>query len=175
MEKGLVHIYCGDGKGKTTAAVGLCTRAAGSGRKVLFVQFLKDGRSGELKTLAGIPGVEILAGVPVDGFLRDKDSVAVHDTAEEHRHRFEEAVRLASFGTFDILVFDEAMAAVNLDLLPVEALCAFLDGRPAGLEVVLTGREPPQALLDRADYISRIECVRHPYQKGIAARRGIEW
>jgi cob(I)alamin adenosyltransferase len=175
MEKGLVHIYCGDGKGKTTAAVGLCTRAAGSGRKVLFVQFLKDGRSGELKTLARIPGVEILAGVPVNGFLRDKDAVARRSTAAEHQARFEDAVRLVSHGTYDILVLDEAMAAVNLSLVPLEAITAFLDTRPAGLEVVLTGREPPQELLDRADYISRIECVRHPYQKGIAARRGIEW
>ena len=175
MEKGLVHIYCGDGKGKTTASVGLCTRAAGSGRKVLFVQFLKDGRSGELKTLSQIPGVEILAGVPVNGFLRDKDAVAQRNTAAEHQARFEEAVRLVSQSTYDILVLDEAMAAVNLGLLPLAAVTAFLDTRPAGLEVVLTGREPPQQLLDRADYISRIECVRHPYQKGIAARRGIEW
>ena len=175
MENGLVHIYCGDGKGKTTAAVGLCTRAAGSGRKVLFVQFLKDGRSGELNTLARVPGVRILHGTPMCGFVREKDECARQQAAAEHRARFENAVRQVSDGSYDILVFDEAMAALNLGLLSLDAMTAFLDARPVGLEVVLTGREPPVELLDRADYISEIRCVRHPYQKGIEARRGIEW
>jgi cob(I)alamin adenosyltransferase len=175
MQKGLVHIYCGEGKGKTTAAVGLSTRAAGSGLKVLFVQFLKDGRSGELRTLATVPGVTILKGVPVRGFLREQDHETVARTAREHLTRFEDAVRLVSDGSFDLVVFDEAMAAISLGLLPLDEVADFLDRRPAGLEVVLTGRDPARALLDRADYISEIRCVRHPYQKGIEARRGIEW
>lgn len=175
LDRGLVHIYCGDGKGKTTAAVGLSTRAAGSGLRVLFVQFLKDGRSGELRTLATVPGVAILAGVPVKGFLREKEEDARGRIADEHRARFAEAVREASSGAFDLLVLDEAMAAVDLGLLPLDAVCAFLDSKPPTLEVVLTGREPSPALLERADYISQIQCVRHPYQKGIQARKGIEW
>ncbi len=175
LDKGLVHIYCGEGKGKTTASVGLSARAAGSGLRVLFVQFLKDGRSGELKTLASVPGVTILSGVPVKGFLREKEADARRRIADEHRARFEEAVREASTGAYDLLVLDEASAAVDLGLIPLDEACAFLDARPAGLEVVLTGREPPEPLLARADYISRIECVRHPYQTGIQARKGIEW
>ena len=175
MEKGLVHIYHGNGKGKTTAAVGLCTRAAGSGLQVLFVQFLKDGTSGELRTLRGMHGVRILKGAPVEGFLKDKEHDVRAATGLEHRARFAEARRMVEEGAFDLVVFDEAMATMNLGLLPVETMTDFLDHRPVGLEVVLTGRRPPKAILDRADYISEIRCVRHPYQKGIDARKGIEW
>lgn len=175
MDRGCVQVYCGNGKGKTTAAVGLCVRAAGQGLRVLFLQFMKDGTSGELRGLAHLPGVTVLDGPLVAGFPGLEDQAPSDGLAERHRLRFREAVRRVSGGEFDLLVLDEANGAMHQGLLPAEEVAAFLDARPKGLEVVLTGRHPPAAILDRADYVSEIRCRKHPYREGQAARRGIEW
>lgn len=140
MENGMVHIYCGDGKGKTSAAVGLAARAAGAGLSVLFAQFLKTGDSAELAALGRMGGVDV-----------------------------------ALPARYDVLVADELLDAINLGLVDLAEAVAWLHGRPAGLEVVLTGRDPAPELVELADYVSEVKKVKHPFDRGVAARRGIEY
>ena len=172
---GLVHLYCGDGKGKTTAAIGLITRALGHGYRVLLVQFLKNGRSGELATLRRMPGIQILAGQVTGKFsiaMTDEEKAA---TRALHLDYFHTAVQLVQEEGIDLLVLDEVLGAIESDLMAEDELVAFLDRRPTGLEVVMTGRLASERLMERADYLSKIACIRHPYQRGILAREGIEY
>ena len=172
---GLVHLYCGDGKGKTTAAMGLITRALGHGFKVLLVQFLKSGQSGELVSLRRLPGFAVMAGQVTGKFsisMTDEEKAA---TRALHLAFFRKAVRQVTDGPVDLLVLDEIIGAIESQLMDENELIAFLDDRPAHLEVVMTGRRASPAVLERADYISEIACVRHPFQRGIRARRGIEY
>lgn len=172
---GLIHLYCGAGKGKTTASIGLITRAAGHGRRVLLVQFLKDGHSGEIESLHLLPGVRILAGQVTTKFTYQMDGEEKTATRTLHEIFFHQAVEDARAGSIDLLVLDEVLGAINTGLLPHEEVLDFLRTKPSGLEVVLTGRDPTSQLLALADYISEIQCIRHPYQRGISAREGIEF
>jgi len=170
---GLIHIYCGDGKGKTTAAMGLALRAAGSGRRVLLLQFLKDGKSSELAPLARVPGIEIVPQTRSFGFswtLTDKER---EEARAYYTGLLEDAFRRA--GDFDLLVLDEAMGACSTGMVDESRLLALLKRRPAELETVLTGRDPSQALLDAADYVTEMRKIKHPYEQGVPARRGIEF
>ena len=155
---GLVHLYCGDGKGKSTAAVGLSLRAAGAGKKVLFLQFFKDCSSSEIGLLRQIPGVEVLV---------------CPRHFEAYGALFAEACDKAKEA--DLLVLDEAVSACGHGVISEEKLLAFLRDKPEELEVVLTGREPSPGLYDAADYITRMEKLRHPFDVGIPARKGIEF
>lgn len=168
---GMVHIYCGDGKGKTTCAVGLAVRAAGAGKRVLFVQFLKNGGSHELSMLERL-GVSVRL-APVSKFTFTMTHDEKKRTAQTQCALFRETVREAR--QFDLIVFDELIGACSTEMLSSDEVAQFLTMRPTALEVVLTGRNPDEKLLVLADYISRIECVRHPYQSGISAREGIEY
>ncbi len=174
---GLIHIYTGEGKGKTTAAVGLAIRCAGSGGRVVFCQFLKDNQSSELNILRQLPEVEIVQAEAVHGFyknLNDEQRAAARQTAEQLLHRAIAAASDAGQPSARLLVLDEAVAAYNHQLLPCDVLLDFLRTKPQGLEVVLTGRAPAPELLALADSISEIRKVKHPFDRGIAARRGIE-
>lgn len=175
QQPGLIHIYCGDGKGKTTAAMGLILRAAGHGRRIMLVQFLKNGKSGELVPLGQIPGVRILSGKASTRFTCAMDDTEKADTLALHRVNLDAAIQAARAGELDLLVFDEAMGAIQTGLLPEEKLLEFLRTKPEHLEVVLTGRQPSEEMLALADYISEIHCIRHPWERGISAREGIEY
>lgn len=169
--QGLVHLYCGDGKGKTTAAVGLAIRAAGAGKRVKFVQFLKDGRSHELAMLerAGIT----VCTAPVTKFTfrmtADEKKVAARTQQALFRETLTDARR------YDLIVFDELIGACSAGMIETDEAARFLTLRPSQLEVVLTGRSPDEKFLILADYVTRMECVKHPYENGIAAREGIEY
>lgn len=173
MEKGRVHLYIGNGKGKTTAAVGLCVRAAGRGLPVVFCQFLKDGQSGECACLRSIPGVTVVEGEPITGFYPFMAAEEQKRVSESERSRFYDAARLCKNAR--LLVLDEAVGAMKLGVLLAETVLDFLKNRPEALEVVLTGREPDERLVAMADYISDIRCIRHPFEKGMPAREGIEF
>ena len=172
--EGLIHIYCGDGKGKTTAAVGLAVRAAGAGKKVLFVQFFKDGTSSEIQVLGQIPGVELEFCLTHHGFYKFMDEAGRAAAKEDYSFLLDNALARAAEG-LDLLVLDEAISACNCGVIDEEVLAAFLKNKPAGLEVVLTGRNPSQRLQDLADYITEMKKIRHPYDKGISARLGVEY
>ena len=172
--KGFIHIYCGDGKGKTTCGMGLCCRAAGFGYKVLIYQFLKDNSSSERKILEGSPNVEFLDGMDTERFSRQMSKEERRFHKEFYEERLRLLRRMVSSGNYDMLFLDEVLYAVRAGLLDEKLLTDFLDSRPQNLEVILTGRDPGEELLKRADYISEIRMIRHPISRGQKARGGIE-
>ena len=171
---GLVHLYCGDGKGKTTAAVGLSVRAAGSGLRVLFVQFLKSRPSGEIAVLSALANVRVLRGKEGTAFSFQMTDEQKRATREMHDRNLAEAVRAAKAGECDLLVLDEAVGALNRGRVDGELLRSLVREKPEALELVLTGRNPPEDLAEMADYVSEIRKVKHPFDRGIGARTGIE-
>lgn len=171
----MVHIYCGNGKGKTTAALGLALRAAGSGMRVHFVQLLKGSETSELASLAKIQAITVLRCDRDYGFTFRMDDERRAQITACHDRMLREAVRRLNAGGTDMLVLDEFFAAYNADLLDRQAAEALIKGFPPGKELVLTGRDPGEGFLALADYVSEIHAVKHPYERGITARRGIEY
>lgn len=171
--QGLIHLYCGDGKGKTTAAVGLSVRAAGAGKRVLFAQFLKDGSSSELNVLRALQNVEVACCEQNFGFFTAMDG-QTKAAQKAYSALLGDVMRKSAEGV-DLLVLDEAVAACNHGLIEEATLIDFLRGRPKALEVVLTGRDPSQHLLDAAEYVTEMRKCKHPFERGIAARRGVEF
>ena len=169
----MIHIYCGDGKGKTTAAVGLAVRAAGAGKKVVFTQFFKDGSSSEISVLRSIPNIRVLHCQTVPGFWRRMDESQREKAAADYTRLFTDV--LESARNADLLILDEMISACNHGAVAEHLVIEFLDGKPDNLEVVLTGRDPTAALLTKADYITEMRKCRHPYDQGIPARKGIEF
>lgn len=170
--KGCVHIYTGDGKGKTTASAGLAVRAAGSGMKVLFAQFLKGMPTGETEPLKKL-GITVIRTDNVKKFIPYMTGEEREDCRISQKKCFEQAKNLA--GSLDMLVLDEVIGAVNTGMLDLNDLLVLIKNRPENLEIVMTGREPPKVLIELADYVSEIKSVKHPYEKGIKARKGIEY
>lgn len=172
---GLLHLYHGDGKGKTTAAIGLALRALGCGYRVLIVQFLKDGDSGELAALKTFPNAELWSGKSVKGFTFTMTKEEKSSLAEEMTQRFRAVITSCDKGDCEVVVLDEILDAVNADLLPWEEVYAFFSRRPEHIEFVLTGRNPKPELLELADYITEMKKIKHPYDQGIPARKGVEF
>ncbi len=143
MSRGLVHLYCGDGKGKTTAALGLGLRACGRGLRVLLVRFLKDERSGELEPLAGLPGFTILETPQKLPFVPKMSLLEKQAYQAYARQMLDAAKRAALGGQCDLLILDEAAAAAHHGMVAQEEITQLLQTRPSSLEVVLTGRNPP--------------------------------
>lgn len=172
--QGMIHLYCGDGKGKTTAAVGLSVRAAGAGKRVLFAQFLKDGSSSELNILRALQNVEVACCEQNFGFFKSMDGQTKAAARLAYTALLEETLQKSADGVA-LLVLDEAVAACNHGLIEEARLLDFLHHKPEDLEVVLTGRDPSQRLLDAADYVTEMRKCKHPFERGIAARRGVEF
>ena len=168
--KGLVHLYCGDGKGKTTAAMGLALRALGAGLQVTVVQFLKDGQSSELDPLRRL-GARVYSGRPGMKFVFQMNEAEKAAARAEHN----DLLRRALAGPCDLLVLDEACAALSLGMVEESLLRQAVLNRPAGREICLTGRDPAPWLVQAADYLTEMCCRRHPYQSGTPARPGIEF
>lgn len=172
MQTGYVHVYTGNGKGKTTAAVGAAVRAAGSGLRVGFFQFLKSGASGELAALAKL-GVEVGSPEGQDKFLWQMTDEEKTACARRQTQLLEQAATLAP--ALDVLVLDEVVCAVAEGMVPWQGLLALVQTRPAGTELILTGRGASEELVALADYVTEMRFVRHPFEKGVPARRGIEF
>lgn len=175
MGKGLVHIYCGEGKGKTTASIGLATRAAGDGKKVIVTQFLKGRPSGEVASLSALPGVEVLRSPEIKKFAWEMDDQEKAEARKQYCDLLEAAIARALAGGCDLLILDESLGACSCAFLDEADLLRFISEKPEALEVVLTGRGPSQALIDAADYVTEMKKVKHPFDKGIPARKGIEF
>lgn len=171
---GLIHIYCGDGKGKTTAAVGLAVRCAGRGNKVLLVQFLKSRDSGELYSLAKLPDIEVMRGKESKKFTFQMNEEEKHALLIEHNKMFEQVLEKIKNGGYSLLILDEVIGALNAKVFEMPKLIEFLRHKPENLEVVLTGRNPAPELVEIADYVSEMRKVKHPMDNGIMAREGIE-
>ena len=170
---GLIHLYCGDGKGKTTAALGLALRAAGAGKQVVFTQFFKDGSSSEIEPLAALPCVRVFHADTVRGFYRNMTPTQREQAGKDYTALFRQVTQAAQEA--DLLILDEIVSACNRGVVPEKLVTDFLREKPARLEVVLTGRNPSAALLELADYITEMRKLRHPFDRGIGARKGIEF
>lgn len=169
---GLVQIYTGNGKGKTTAAFGLAFRAAGRGLNVLIVQFVKPSDGfGEQTACGRFPNIE-LHSMGLDHFVSKNPRP---EDVEAARAALNKSIDLMNTGKYDIAVLDEALNAVRLKLLTDRELIDALERRPEHVEVVLTGRGITPALEEYADLVTEMKLVKHPFDKGIGARVGIEY
>ena len=169
----MLQVYYGDGKGKTTAAVGCAVRAAGAGRHVIFTQFLKNGSSNELKPLEHL-GAEIFS-TETHGFTFMMSEAELADCAKKCCTAFSEAANKIKGTKNSMVIFDELLDAVCSKLISEEAVLAFLSEAPDDSEIIITGHSLVPSIADCADYITEIKKVKHPYDKGVTARNGIEY
>ena len=169
----MIHIYCGDGKGKTTAALGLICRHVGTGGKAVLAQFLKSLPTGELVTLEKL-GVPVYRNELPHGFFPNMNEEMKFRVREMHDQTLAEVTRLARTDACTLLVLDELCAALSLGLIDREKVLSLLDDHGSA-ELVITGRDPEAALTSRADYITEMKLIKHPYEKGVLARKGIEF
>lgn len=178
-KRGLIHVYTGDGKGKTTAALGLALRAAGHGQRTYIGQFMKGQEYGELRS-AEMLGTDD-RGRPLLTIAQFGKPTLIHkkDVSQKDiqlaRAGLDAARQAMLSGEYEIVVLDEVNVALFFELLTVQEVLAFLDRKPPEVELVLTGRRVPQEIVDRADYVTVMEEARHPYQEGVKARKGIEF
>ncbi len=174
--QGLVHVYTGDGKGKTTAAIGLGIRALGRGMKVLMIQFLKGRNTGEILVLESLkPGFEVYRNKETVKFTNQMNQAELEACREDIRNGFQYALAAAKSGDWNLIILDEMMAAISIGAISTAEALSFIEYKPEELEVVLTGRNAPAELIQRADYVSEIQAVKHPMSRGIKARKGIEY
>lgn len=173
--QGLIHLYTGEGKGKTTAAIGLAIRAAGSGKRVLFGQFMKGNATGELSILSQTEGIEICRLEKNFGFVSSMNETEKEEITKAHTQMLKDMIKHTEEGLIDVLVMDELTYVYTYGLIDTDMLTEFLKNKPDELEIVITGRNPMPVLYELADYITDMQCVRHPYGKGVAARQGIEF
>jgi len=169
--KGYVQVYTGDGKGKTTAALGLALRASGSGMRTYIGQFMKGQHYGELDALRDNPYITIEQYGDVRCIRREE---ATSDHVAQAQRGLARAREALLSGEYDIVVLDEVNVTVWFGLLSVDEVLAFLDEKPERVEVILTGRRAPQNLIERADLVTEMLPVKHYYEQGVLARKGIE-
>lgn len=172
MEQGLIHIYCGDGKGKTTCAFGLALRCAGCGYPVRIVQFLKGGETGEVCAIQQFPNVELLRAKQGTKFTFQMNGEERIQAAREHAALLDRAFEHVEH--VRMLVLDEIMAACSMGMVDEDHLVDLLRHRPSGVEIVMTGRNPSDRLVEMANYVTEMQKIKHPYEQGVKARRGIE-
>lgn len=171
--KGLIHIYTGDGKGKTTAGVGLSIRCAGNGGKVIYTQFLKDNKSSELNIIKQVDNITFVPCENKLGFYTQMNETEKSQTKEIYNNLFKKVIELAA-ADCQLLVLDEIIIAYKFQVIDPGLLLSFLKDKPEELEVVMTGRYATKELIALADYVSEVKKVKHPYDQGIMAREGIE-
>jgi cob(I)alamin adenosyltransferase len=173
LAKGLIQVYTGDGKGKTTGALGLALRAAGQGFKVGIVQFLKGRETGESRAVARLAPEVTLRYFGRPGLVNLRAPAAADLAAVQEA--WDAARRVLAEGEHDLVILDEINLALTHNLVPLEEALEVLRRRPPWVEVVLTGRQAPPELVAAADLVTEMRPVKHYYQAGVKARRGIEW
>jgi len=170
--KGLIHLYYGDGKGKTTAASGLALRAIGKGFKVAFVQFMKGNESGETEILNKLDGVQVFKSEKNYGFFRLMPKEEQDELTQVHNRIMEEGFQFVKDG--GIIVFDEITHALNFGLVDEDKFRGLVIGRQENIEVIMTGRNPKGWLVEVSDYVTEMKKIKHPFDEGMGAREGIE-
>lgn len=171
LDKGYVQVYTGDGKGKTTAALGLALRASGCGLRSYIGQFMKGQKYSELDALGNNPAISIEQYGDVRCIHREE---VTPQHIEQGYNGLARALGVMLSGEYDIIVLDEANVAIWFGILDVEDVLGFLDQRPENVEVIITGRRAPQELIDRADLVTEMREIKHYYVQGVDARLGIE-
>ena len=175
MDRGLVHLYYGDGKGKTTAALGLALRALGCGKRVVLVQFLKNTPCGELTALERHDGMTVLRGKAGTHFTFAMTEAERRQTKAIHEDNFAQAMALVQSGQCDLLILDEVADALQTGLLDERLLREAVLEKPRGLELVMTGHQPADWLAEAADYVTEMKKRKHPFDCGVPAREGVEF
>ena len=171
---GLIHVYKGDGKGKTTATAGLAVRAAGQDMKVIYLQFLKGGISGEINIMKNLENITVIRNTKNFDFFMNLSEDEKAGLIAMQNDNLEYAIKLAKSGEYQMLVIDELFSAYNLNTIDREKIKRFLSEKPEKLEVVLSGHDPEDFFIEIADYVTNMEKIKHPYDKGVTARLGIE-
>ena len=173
----MTELYVGEGKGKTTASIGLAIRAAGHKIPVYFYQFLKNGSSGEIEILKSIPGIEVKYPPVFYGFAKNMTKAQKEEMKEHYTNMLESVRQVVRTHGEDsvVIVLDEVIHACNHQLLSETQLCELLEHCSPNIEMILTGRNPSQMLLNLADYVSEVKKVKHPFDDGVPARKGIEF
>jgi cob(I)alamin adenosyltransferase len=169
--RGYIQVYTGNGKGKTTAALGLALRAMGAGLKVYLAQFIKAGDYSEINTLKRLSDDITVEQFGLGRFAKGKPADEDIAAARQGLKRISEII---SSGQYSVVILDEANVAVSTGLLVVEDLLDIIDLKPGDMELIITGRNAPEQIIDRADLVSEINAVKHYFQKGVKARIGIE-
>lgn len=172
LKKGYLQVYTGEGKGKTTAAIGLTVRAAGAGLKVLFVQFIKGDRYSEIKALETLGDRVTVRQYGLGRFVKGKP--APEDMAAAREGLAEVGAMMTNGCGFDVIVLDEANVAITCDLFDTEALLEVIDSRPENVELIITGRGADPRIIEKADLVTEMREVKHYYKQGVMARTGIE-
>ncbi len=172
LKKGLIHIYTGNGKGKTTAAIGLGIRATGNDLKVYMVQFMKGRRYSEIDALEIIPNFTVFQSGRDEFVSKENPEQIDIDLASKG---FEHAKKIINAGKHDLVILDEINVAIDFNLIPLENVMKLLEEKPENVEVVMTGRYADPEIVRQADLVSEILEIKHPYNEGVQSRKGIDW
>lgn len=173
-ESNMIQVYTGEGKGKTTAALGLSLRAAGYGMKVVIVQFLKSMDTSELVVLEKIDNITIMRNEEKHGFVWNMSEEEKERVRDSHNRNLQRAIDMINSSQCDMLVLDELMAAYNKNMIDRQAVRRLVEEIPDRVELVMTGRDADDFFMEKADYVTEMKKIKHPYDRGIHARRGIE-
>jgi len=173
LEKGYIQVYTGNGKGKTTAAIGQSLRAIGNDLRVYFVQFMKNFPYGEVKLLEKMAPNLVLKRYGTDDFVFKKTPPS-RDLIQEVESGLEQTERVMLDKSFQVIVLDEILVSIYFKLINEQSVLEFLNKKPDQTEIILTGRYCPDSILELANLVTNMTEVKHYYQKGVSARRGIE-
>jgi cob(I)alamin adenosyltransferase len=172
-ELGLIHVYLGEGQGKTSAAIGLATRARGAGLSVLLAQLFKEEPS-EIKSLKKL-GVKCIQYSLTHPYFKKYSEKALEEKARGCQDFVEKAFKLARKDKYDIFILDEIGPAMSYALMTPDALVSLIKSKPKKTELVLTGRGIPEKIIELADYVTELTLKKHPYNQGVLARKGIDF
>jgi len=172
LEKGFIQIYTGNGKGKTTASIGLGIRATGEGLKVYMIQFMKGRKYSEILALENINNFTVVQFGRDEFVSKERPDQIDIDYA---RKGFEHAKKILQQGEYDVVILDEINVAVDYNLIPLNDVLQLLSEKPEKVELILTGRYASPEIVRNADLVSEILEIKHPYQTGVQSRKGIDW
>lgn len=176
LEQGLIQIYTGEGKGKTTAAIGQGIRAYGNGLKVYMLQFLKGGKTGELSTINELgDNFKIFRFEKPKDFTWNLSKEELEDLRLEIREGYNFILEVIRDNKCDVLIIDEIMAVLSNNFLKVKEVLHILDNKPKTMEIILTGRNVPKEIIEKSNLVTEMKCIKHYYEEGIPAREGIEY
>lgn len=176
MEKGYIQIYTGNGKGKTTAALGLGLRSVGSGLKVIMIQFLKGFPTSELiSTKLLNDQFEILQLVPHEKFFWQLTDIEKKKLKLQMDQEINKVYQILEKSMCDVLILDEVFGALKNEMLSLEQLTELINLKPEHMELIMTGRNAPETIIERADLVTEMTPLKHYYEKGVKSRKGIEY
>ncbi len=175
FKKGLVHLYTGDGKGKTTAALGLAMRAAGHDKSILLVQFLKTKQSGEDISTRFINNIDLKEVAKSDKYFFQLSAFEKEDVRKKIKREWKELKKIIIRGEYDLIILDEITSVVNNGIIPADEISGNIKKRASGVEIVMTGKDASRELTAISDYVTQMQMIRHPNNIGSIPRVGIEY